>query len=87
VKFRKDNPIWYCQDHTCLKGIPAGVDFAVEQFGGVGMYILRACGYGCQAKHTKDCYGNGALCVYTSSLTQRQRKRFQQAAQAAGGKP
>jgi hypothetical protein len=83
MRFRRDNQIRYGQDHFQHRGIPAGVDFAVERFK-EKMFILTAHGYGCwkRDRHCKrDCYGNGALFVW--GLTARQRARFEAAADAA----
>ena len=75
MKFRKGNKIRYGQDFRIFVGLPSGIDFDVELFGD-GRFELTADGYG---KHGHDgAYGNGALCVY--GLTVSQKKRFRKAA-------
>ena len=77
MKFRSDNKIRYGQDFRQHVGIPSGVDFDVEHFGNKysEMYVLTAPGYGDTSD--SESYGAGSLHVW--GLTERQRKRFEDA--------
>ncbi|GEM_PF-3254689 len=80
--FRKDNRILYGQDFRFFRGIPSGVDFAVEEERS-GIFVLTAHGYGLRRKsylQAGDAYGCGSLYVSVRSLTTKQRKRLEQEA-------
>jgi len=75
MKLRKGNKIPYMQDHSFYNGIPSGIDFSVTRAS--NGYDLRAIGYGVidDANH----YGNGAIYVWKSDLTEAQKKAFKKA--------
>ncbi len=73
MKFRADNRIRYKHDRKHSRGIPAGVDFKVQSYGG-GAFVLTRFGYGLIA-NSKRAYGGGPIYVY--ELTTEQCRRFE----------
>ena len=77
MRFRKGNTYKYGQDHRQHRGIPSGVNFSVEFFGGRGMFKLVGPGHG----ELTSTYGRGALYVW--GLTKSQYATFARAARQA----
>ena len=88
MRFRKGNTYKYGQDHSQHRGIPSGVNFSVEFFGGRGMFKLVGPGHGELTTTDARCprcgqmvkaggpstYGCGALYVW--GLTKSQYATF-----------
>jgi len=76
LQFGPKNKMKYGQDFRQHKGIPSGVDFAVERLSDTH-YRLTGYGYGQLDSGDHKGYGNGKLYVW--GLTPRQRARFENA--------